>query len=241
MDNGIKPAHYENSAKAITKFVIGEYDKLVSEEPASEIYSDMKINVFSNKSNKILFLGYNSNDTSLIKILEGRGYEVIHSDNAICFESYHLAISFGYRHILSIETIRSLGCPIINLHMSFLPYNKGAHPIFWAFYDENKCGVAIHELNEGIDTGPIMFRKKVAIDDRKSTFLEAHQRLKLEIEKMFIENIDEILGLRWQAVEQSEKGTIHKKSELPGGFLGWDTIIYEEIRRLKLSEDFTIA
>ena len=76
---GIKPAHYENMTKAITKFVIGEYDKLGSEEPASEIYSDMRINVFSKKSNKILFLGYNSNDTSLIKILEGRGYEVIHS------------------------------------------------------------------------------------------------------------------------------------------------------------------
>jgi len=189
------------------------------------------------KSNKILFLGYNTYTTGLIDELEGRGYEVVHCENNIEFDDYYLAISFGYRHILSSKTIRAINCPIINLHMSFLPYNKGAHPIFWAFYDGNECGVTIHELNEGIDDGPIIFRKKVEIDDRKFTFLEAHQRLKLEIEEMFLENIDNILGLRWRAFEQNGEGTIHKTSELPKDFIGWDTIIYEEIKRLKLSTD----
>jgi methionyl-tRNA formyltransferase len=201
----------------------------------------MRITKFSGKSNKILFLGYDSKNTSLIKNLEGRGYEVIHSDNAICFDRFHLAISFGYRHIVSKETILSLNCPIINLHMSFLPYNKGAHPIFWAFYDKNECGITIHELDEGIDTGPIIFQKKVKIDEQLYTFVRAHKRLKLEIEEMFIENIDEILDLRWKAVVQIEEGTIHKKSELPKEFMGWDTIIYDEIRRLKLLKDIMDA
>lgn len=201
----------------------------------------MRITKFSGKSNKILFLGYDSKNTSLIKNLEGRGYEVIHSDNAICFDGFHLAISFGYRYIVSKETILSLNCPIINLHMSFLPYNKGAHPIFWAFYDKNECGITIHELDEGIDTGPIIFQKKVKIDEQLYTFVRAHQRLKLEIEEMFIENIDEILDLRWKAVDQSEEGTIHKKSDLPIEFIGWDTIIYDEIRRLKLLKDIMDA
>ena len=219
----------------------------------------MRITKFSGKSNKILFLGYNSKNTSLIKNLEGRGYEVIHSENAnrptvekacanidadycdICFDRFHLAISFGYRHIVSKETILSLNCPIINLHMSFLPYNKGAHPIFWAFYDKNECGITIHELDEGIDTGPIIFQKKVKIDEQLYTFVRAHKRLKLEIEEMFIENIDEILDLRWKAVVQIEEGTIHKKSELPKEFIGWDTIIYDEIRRLKLLKDIMDA
>ena len=190
-----------------------------------------------NKSNKILFLGYDTNSTRLIKDLEVRGYEVTHCENNICFDNYHLAISFGYRHILSSEIIKTIGCPIINLHMSFLPYNKGAHPIFWAFYDQNKCGITIHELNAGIDTGPIIFRKKIKIDEQKSTFLKAHQRLKIEIEKMFIANIDEILDLKWKSFEQREDGTIHKKSDLPKDFMGWNTIISEEITRLKLLKD----
>ena len=187
--------------------------------------------------NKILFLGYNTDTTRLINELEVRGYEVVNCENNIEFDDYYLAISFGYRHILSKNTIRAINCPIINLHMSFLPYNKGAHPIFWAFYDGNECGVTIHELNEGIDDGPIIFRKKVEIDDQKFTFLRAHQRLKLEIEDMFLENIDNILCLKWRAFEQIGEGTIHKKSQLPRDFKGWDAIIYEEIRRLKISKD----
>ena len=85
------------------------------------------------KSKKILFLGYDTNSTRLIKELEIRGYEVIHCENNIQFDNYYLAISFGYRHILSSKTIRAIDCPIINLHMSFLPYNKGAHPYFGLF------------------------------------------------------------------------------------------------------------
>ena len=55
---------------------------------------------------------------------------------------------------------------------------------------------------------------------------------------MFLENIDKILGLRWNSFEQSEDGTMHKKSDLPKDFMGWNTIISEEITRLKLSEGF---
>ena len=198
---------------------------------------EMNFSSHYNKSNKILFLGYDTNSTRLIKDLEVRGYEVTHCENNICFDNYHLAISFGYRRILSSEIIKTIGCPIINLHMSFLPYNKGAHPIFWAFYDQNKCGITIHELNAGIDTGPIIFRKKIDIDEQKFTFLKAHQRLKIEIEKMLIANIDDILDLRWKSFEQREHGTIHKKSDLPKDFMGWNTIISEEITRLKLSKD----
>ena len=54
---------------------------------------------------------------------------------------------------------------------------------------------------------------------------------------MFIANIDEILGLRWKSFEQRENGTIHKKSDLPKDFMGWNTIISEEITRLKLLKD----
>ena len=43
---------------------------------------------------------------------------------------------------------------------------------------------------------------------------------------MFLENIDKILGLRWKAFAQSEDGTMHKKSDLPKEFMGWNTIIY---------------
>ena len=108
------------------------------------------------KSKKILFLGYDTNSTRLIKELEIRGYETIHCENNIQFDNYYLAISFGYRHILSSKTIRAIDCQLL-IFTCFLFCTRTS--IFWAFYDGNRCGVTIHELNEGIDDGPIILEK----------------------------------------------------------------------------------
>ena len=71
-----------------------------------------------------------------------------------------LIVSFGYRHILRSDFINKCGCPIANLHISYLPFNRGAHPNFWSFYDDTPSGVSIYLIDEGIDTGPILFQKK---------------------------------------------------------------------------------
>ena len=46
---------------------------------------------------------------------------------------YDLIISFGYKHIIKKEVISNSNIPIINLHISYLPWNKGAHLNFWSF------------------------------------------------------------------------------------------------------------
>ena len=45
-------------------------------------------------------------------------------------------ISYGYRHIVSKKIIDSSRNGIINLHASYLPWNKGAHPNFCSFIDK---------------------------------------------------------------------------------------------------------
>ena len=47
--------------------------------------------------------------------------------------------------------------------MSFLPYNRGSHPNFWSFIDDTPKGITIHEIDEGADTGNIVFQKKILI------------------------------------------------------------------------------
>ena len=69
-------------------------------------------------------------------------------------------MSFGYRKIIHNKILKKLHKPIVNLHISYLPYNRGSHPAFWAFLDRTPSGVTIHELDKGIDTGKIIFQKK---------------------------------------------------------------------------------
>ena len=65
-------------------------------------------------------------------------------------------ISFGYRKIIQKRTIEKFQGRIINVHCSLLPWNRGADPNFWSWFDGTPKGVSIHRVDAGIDTGEIL-------------------------------------------------------------------------------------
>lgn len=106
-------------------------------------------------------------------------------------DNYDRIISFGYRKIIDVEKIT---CPIINLHISYLPYNRGAHPNFWSWWDETPKGVSIHFIDSGIDTGPVITRCQVQEwKDKDPTLQSSYLELVELIENLFIENSRYIL------------------------------------------------
>ncbi len=183
---------------------------------------------------KILFLGYDVHQTKLIGELIADGYQVWHSDEAIdSTEHFDIAISFGYQHIIPSRIIGNKACPIVNLHLSYLPYNRGAHPNFWSFYDQTPSGVTIHLVDVGIDTGGIVCQKLVDFDDREITFVDTYKRLRCEIEDLFLEWKTTILSRDFSIMPQKlDDGTFHRESDLPNNFSGWDSVISIEIARL---------
>jgi len=183
----------------------------------------------------VLFLGYDKTQTTLIDALEGLNCRVDHTDKSINnsdVTSYDLIISFGYRHILKPTFIERCSYPIVNLHISYLPFNRGAHPNFWSFYDRTQSGVSIHLIDGGIDTGPILFQKKVSFTN-ELTFSQTYKKLFVEIEELFVENIEAIITKNWVEKHQKSKGTFHLAKDLPKDFKGWDSNIKDEIERLK--------
>lgn len=71
----------------------------------------------------------------------------------------------AYGQILSKEILEMprLGC--INVHTSLLPKFRGSSPIQWAIIEgETETGVTIMQMDEGMDTGDILFTKTVPID-----------------------------------------------------------------------------
>lgn len=190
---------------------------------------------------KILFLGYAPDQTSLISELAEANCEIWHTDKIIeSTEGFELVVSYGYRHILKKDVINSSSAPIINLHISYLPWNRGAHPNFWSFFDSTPSGVSIHVIDEGVDTGPIIYQRYVNFTKNESSFSKTYKRLVAEIELLFKENIEEIISLGFTAVPQRRRGTYHRVSDLPIDFAGWDSEIQTEVvrldRRLGVSE-----
>jgi len=185
----------------------------------------------------VLFLGYNERETPIIEATRCRGIGVRHSTSlASSHIETDLVISFGLREIISPRDIEECSAPILNIHISYLPYNRGAHPNFWSWYDETPVGVTIHRIDSGLDTGPVVVQRLVDIDDSKTTFRESHQTLISEAESLFLNNLDSLIEGNWEGTPQKVGGTYHKKSDLPTNFLGWDRIIKDEIARLKYGE-----
>ena len=186
------------------------------------------------RNTRVLFLGYTESETRIIQALRNFGCTVdVRTEKLYNLANYDVVISFGYKYILTEETLFTARRKPINLHISFLPFNRGMHPNFWAHFDGTPSGVSIHYIEKGIDTGDVLFQKKVKFNSNEKTFKQTWTRLKFEIEELFIINIQEIILNKFLVSAQQEGGTFHLKSDLPNEFLGWDSVITKEINRLK--------
>jgi methionyl-tRNA formyltransferase len=188
----------------------------------------------SNTPKSILFLGYSASETRIVQKLLDLGLHV--EEQSLPTEDlsgFDLVISFGFKHLLRKETILTAKRKPINLHVSFLPFNRGMHPNFWSHYEDTPSGVSIHEIDEGIDTGNLIFQKEVIFSSYEDTFYKTWNRLKLEIEDLFIENIQALLTGEYESFPQVGDGTFHRESDLPKNFKGWHVQISTEVERLR--------
>ena len=114
-----------------------------------------------------LLLGRFKDTVKLKKILSKKNCKVICKNTNVFLKDLKkidLVVIFNYRHVLKKEILRNLKRPAINLHISYLPYNRGCHPNFWSFIENSPKGVTIHEVDKGLDTGPILEQEVIDID-----------------------------------------------------------------------------
>ncbi|MGN0432888.1 MAG: methionyl-tRNA formyltransferase [Lachnospiraceae bacterium] len=75
--------------------------------------------------------------------------------------------AFGQLLSKEILSMPRLGC--INIHASLLPKYRGSSPIQWTVINgEEKTGVTIMQMNEGLDTGDILYQKEVLLDKKET-------------------------------------------------------------------------
>jgi len=140
-----------------------------------------------------------------------------------CVKKFDWIISYGYRYILDYKILSNTKNPIINLHISYLPYNRGAHPNYWSFKEKTPSGVSIHYLDEGIDTGPILVQERCYFENSE-TLKTSYFKLKNSIEEMFYKNFEKIINGEITPIPQTSKGTYHSKNDLPKN-ISWQTLI----------------
>lgn len=121
-------------------------------------------------------------------------------------------VSYGYRHIIREPHLSQYRGRMINLHIGFLPWNRGADPNFWSWFENTPKGVSLHAIEAGIDTGPLLGQYFVEFG-RGETLRTSYNMLRKAVEALF--------GSLWSLVRldrvmyepQEGTGTSHKKSD----------------------------
>jgi methionyl-tRNA formyltransferase len=132
---------------------------------------------------------------------KGRGRKVVPPPVKVCAEKAHIAVfqparvrdaefvdmarllapdmvvlaAFGQILPKELIDLPPLGC--LNVHPSLLPKYRGAAPINWTLiHGEEKTGVTIMRMDEGVDTGDILLQEETAIEPDE-VFDTLHDRL----------------------------------------------------------------
>ncbi|MBO6784990.1 MAG: formyl transferase [Alphaproteobacteria bacterium] len=155
-------------------------------------------------------------------------------------DSFDLAVSYGYRHIIRDEALARWEGRLINLHISLLPWNRGADPNFWAAVDGTPAGVSIHHIDAGVDTGDLIAQREVPFAPG-DTLASSYTRLHAEILDLFAMVWPAIRNGTAPRIAQTGPGSSHRSADkeplmarLPQG---WDTPVSDVARLVREEEN----
>ncbi len=96
-----------------------------------------------------------------------------------------LLVLARYMQILSGEFLHRVGCPVINIHHSFLPAFAGARPYQHAYERGVKLiGATAHYATEVLDEGPIIEQDVVRVGHRYT--VEDLERVGRDLERLVL-------------------------------------------------------
>jgi methionyl-tRNA formyltransferase len=128
------------------------------------------------------------------------------SDDLFCAEirakEPDLIVVVAFGQILKKKLLDIPKWGVINVHASLLPCLRGAAPIQWTILnDETKTGLTVMQMDEGMDTGPILFQEEVPVlEDETAGHL--HDRLAALAGDLMARSMERMSGSMVKATPQ---------------------------------------
>jgi len=114
---------------------------------------------------KILYYGYREWAYKIFNNLDKKNIYLISNDDysIIDFIKPNLIFFIGWSNIIPSEIVKKYKC--VCLHPSPLPKYRGGSPIQnQILNNETESAVSLFLMDDGIDTGDILFQKKISLD-----------------------------------------------------------------------------
>jgi formyltetrahydrofolate deformylase len=117
-----------------------------------------------------------------IPVAQGEKPQAEQAMLALLADQYDLVVLARYMQILSGDFLAQVGCPVINIHHSFLPAFAGADPYRRALERGVKViGATAHYVTEELDAGPIIAQDVTRVTHREG--VDALVRIGRDIER----------------------------------------------------------
>jgi len=146
-------------------------------------------------------------------------------------------VSYGHREIFKPDFIARYPDRIINIHISILPWNRGADPNFWSWFDNTPKGVTIHKIDAGLDTGDILAQEEFNFTGYDDTLESSYERLKCTAEILFRKVWPDIRDGKIAPKKQTGRGSYHNARDKTPIFerhgITWQTKC-SEIEKLRI-------
>ena len=133
------------------------------------------------------------------------------------------------KFLLSDEILNHLPRKVINIHPSFLPWNRGYFPNYWSAKTKTPHGTTIHFIDSGIDTGDIIAQIRINFFE-DDTLKTTYERLRVLSISLFLSIWGEIRNGKMMGIQQNKnEGSHYYKKDFNGILeslpLGWNTKI----------------
>ncbi|MFB2582542.1 phosphoribosylglycinamide formyltransferase [Herbiconiux sp. P15] len=103
-----------------------------------------------------------------------------------------LVVCAGFMRILPPAVVTALAPRIINTHPALLPAFPGAHAVRDALAaGVETTGVTVHVIDEGVDTGPVIVQREVAVLPG-DTEHALHERIKVVERELLVQAVRDI-------------------------------------------------
>lgn len=117
---------------------------------------------------------------------------------ADCIDFYQpdLVVSAGFMRIIGEAGVSRFAGRLINTHPALLPNFPGAHAVRDALAAGVKeTGSTVHFVDSGVDTGPVIVQKSVAVldGDEEATL---HERIKVVERELLVDVVRDFAGPR---------------------------------------------
>ena len=126
----------------------------------------------------------------------------------------------GWYHMIG-KKVRAIA-PCFGLHASLLPDYAGGAPLVWAMINgESRTGVTLFEMDDGVDTGPIVGQREVGIsnDDEIKTL---YSKIELQACDLIAEKFTEMSEGHFTKFEQDFSNRRHFPQRSPAdGLIDW--------------------